>query len=1288
MIEPRDKQFLSLQFREKIYIKNGTEFQSFFENIMEKAFSDFKKIRPYGRDGDGGNDGYRKKSGIYYQVYAPVAPSTKQAEAARKLKKDFEKLKNNWDKISEIKEYHFVFNDKYDGSIQKLEEAISELEKDNSGIKFHIFLAKELEEIFFSLDKANILMLGFNIDLTKAVSNAYEYLKNVEVELDRENGKFALKTLENIKGIISDLEDDQLKIKYELLECRCLQKLEKIEEARDKYENITKRFPNDPHAFLYLAEIYLHNENFAKNKELLEKAEEIDANHWLLKLNKLVRKNHLGEEINTANIDEEDFPDESRIKANFYRLYARFFEDSDNKTMADSFIEKAIQLNPDRYSNYITKLSIFEKRIYSKQDNPNISEDLLKQLKEIEKVEDKFLALGDVGVRNRAVLNVMKRNVFLKQEDFSIFEKIFQISQETLELTLDCYFNKQIDHIITSTLPFISPSDKNFERLLKHLEEAEKEISDELAKAIIFQFNIRNSLLGEGKRFFKEINKQKYLNFVIDIESKNYENVLKFLKNDIQLAVTIAGTLNNFPNLRKKIIQNLPDDEKIQKEKLLLKLNYDEGNIDDAFDILQKIDLSDLNYFEFDTALKIAEKKKAWDFEIIILEKILENEKNEKNIFNLKSELFHANLNFKNYLEVIKIGEELLKKDLNENILDTKNKEVLLAQTISACFKRGVVDKKNLKKAKKLLEMYPLSQPTFEFKIGIEAKIHIKNNDPQKALESVIEGVRIKKILSLEEYARLYFFICIQIGKLIEINLNSLEKVKKNTFVKLKNQDKWYFIGNDNELDAIQILEENDKYSLFINNKVGDKLIFKNKYTSERREEIIENIFSIDKYIMWQTNHNFQKLSQDNILDGVETIEIPKKEETIDPKYLLAFLEDLDNQKKPCFNIYCSGNVPLAMLAVSEGGLTNAIGRIQRENKGFINFSIGNIEELESQKDIARNIIDNNLPFYLDGTSALVLSERGLLKKVYTYLPNLKVSQSVIDLLIQVAEKFRYTPGQTGYMWYFQGKIIVSSIKKDKGDLIQSNFIESIKLLELKPKNIRNISLANKDDCSSEQKIPAELCDACILAQKEKVPVLTEDFLYLKMNELDTKKKSPEYFSSLILLKVLYEQSKMSFDEYLDFYGYLSLYRFRFLSLSSDDIEKAVFGDGEIKIIRTENIRKLNFPLTLSKEYGVPFQTAFALLSGFLIKILTDDSIIPDIVEKIFIEIIESFPTKKDKRNLGQMLLRVCDNAIEKDKSKWILTKKSNTTQEKIDKLSQAAEIFSSGIQIWTPNTK
>ena len=167
------------------------------------------------------------------------------------------------------------------------------------------------------------------------------------------------------------------------------------------------------------------------------------------------------------------------------------------------------------------------------------------------------------------------------------------------------------------------------------------------------------------------------------------------------------------------------------------------------------------------------------------------------------------------------------------------------------------------------------------------------------------------------------------------------------------------------------------------------------------------------------------------------------------------------------------------------------------------------------------------------------------------------------------------------------------------------------------------------------------MCDACVLAQKDNVPVLTEDFLYLQANELDTKKKAPEYCSAFALVRVLYEQKKITFEEYLKFFPYLSSYRFRFLPLTTEDIEKAVFGDGTIITVQPERIRWFNFPLTLSEQYGVPFGTAFSVVAGFLTKVLIDDAILPEIAERIFVEILSAFPTDKDKRILGKMFLTI-----------------------------------------------
>ena len=1266
-----DKHYLSLQFSNKLFKKSGTEFQTFFENIMEKAFSDFQKIKPSGNKGDGGNDGYRRGLGIYYQVYAPNEPKINESKASKKLKEDFEKLQTRgWNEISNIKEYHFVFNDKYSGSTQELEKAISELKQSNPSAEFKLFLAKDLEDVFFALSESDILNLGFNIDKRQALTNAYLYLDNIKIELDRENAVYAQKILENIKEIISELSDESLSLEYEILECRCLQKLEKIDEAKTKYKSLTKRYPEDPRAFLYLAEIYLNDENFDKNLELLQKAEKLDDDFWLLKLEQLVRKSHLGEKINLKNVDENEFSDDYKIKSNFYRLYALFFEDENNKTKADSFIEKAIHANPERFSNYLAKLSILEKRLFLEQQELERQGQAEKLLEEIKKVEDKFFKYRNIGARNKAILNIKKLNTLRLLENFPEFEKI---SKETFELSISCYLDKQIEQIIAIVLQLVSLPDNDFNKLLKYIKDSKKEISDELSKVLIFQFNIREKLLTDGKKFFIEIKNQKYIDFIENLENKEYKEVLLFLESDISFAVTIANTLKNFPELRRKIIESLPNDENISKEKLLLLLSFDEKDFDEAFNILKKLDLSKLSYLECKPILQIVQQKKAWDFEVIILQKLISKEKDKKQKFDLELQLFNAYFNLKKYSEVNKIGKELLEFNSIENLLNNENKEDLLASTILACLERGKIEDRYYMEAKEILKKYQLSEPSFEFKAGIEAEVYLHNNEPQNALKAVIEGVAIRKILSPAEYGRLFFWFIGRMNNKIDYSLESKQSVDEGSFVKLKGDDKWYFVGEGNSLDANHILKDSKKYKDFIGKKKGGEIIFESPYSIATEKYIIEGILSMQNYILWQSRKYFNELAHKGLIDEVQVISVPEKGESVDLRYVQKFMKDMRQKSELFFNMYLKNNMPLAILALSEGGIINAIGRIQSEQKGFINFSDGTIKEFEKQKEVARNIIQKKMPFYIDGTSALFLSEIGYLEKIYKHISNIKVPQSVINMLGELSEKFTYMPGQVGHMGYAQGKINYSSIDKEKRGLIRNNIINSAKILESNPNNIEVISSANKIDCFSEQKVSPELSDACILAQKEKIPVLTEDFLYLKMNELETKKKAPEYFSSLALLRVLYENKGISFEEYLEYFGYLSSYRFRFLSLNSNDIEIAIFGNNDIKTFKPENIRKFNFPLTLSEEYGVSFELALRTIVEFMIRVITNDSVTTEMAKKIFIEILGTFPT--NKKEFGQLILKICIAIINKNQLKSTLALNSEIIDDKIQRLLQVSEL-------------
>lgn len=1265
-----DKNYLRLQFRLRIHEKTATEFQTFFESVMLFAFNDFSKIRPYGNQGDAGNDGYRPDVGEYYQVYAPKNPEEKEAEAAKKLKEDFQKLKSTWDKISEIKLYYFVFNDKWSGTSIEIEKALAELKTANPEIEFKKFLPKDLEEVFFKLKKDQILALGFTIDSTNALRITKESLAKLEVYLDRGDGRFVLESLHNYKEIVEAQSDEGLLVDWEILECRALAQLERIKEAKQGYESICKRYPSVARPFLYLAEIYLNDEDYDKNGELLKEAEAIDKDYWLFRLESLFRDHRLGKKIDVAGIDEKDFPADPKIKSTFYRFYSAALQAAGDSKAATSFIERAISLNPDKLANYISKLSLLEAQLFSASvSNEEMRKNSIRMLSEIDAIINSINQWGSLSPRNQALFNVAKIRPLFIQESLSEMEKI---GKESFDLIMLCHFNLSVDHMLTDLLMLIELPSDDFAKLLTYLREAEKNVSDNLGKMLFFQFLLKRSLFTEGRAFFESKKCGRLLGLIESIEEEKYDEVWDFLKDDFQFAVAVANSAKDLPELRRKIIERLPDDGNIQKDKLLLLLNYEEDNIPEAFDILKRLDLSQSGYFECQMVLEVARKKNAWDFVVLILEKLLDREKSKDIRLQLELELFNANMHLDRLPEVIRIGEKLLSDGEQLSRLDSRNKESLLAQTMLSRLKRG-----EFPQALELVEKYPDIPTTWEFKAGLEAEVYLKNRKADKAVAAIIAGMRILKTPTPEQYTKLFLPLA-EIDHLIHFSLDSEEEVQGERFVKFEKQERWYFVGDGDELDAIKIPSTDEKYKSFLGKKVGEKVVFDFKYRAST-EHLIEKILPIEKYVFVQSVYYFNHLSAEGVLPGVEMVEVPNKGDSIDLKNMIALLADKRGERDQFFDMYCKNNIPLAFLAVSEGSLTGAIARIQNEGKGFVRFSSGDLAEFAQQKEVAKRILAGN-PFYIDGTSALILAETGLFKEIFPHLSNIKAPQSVITMLLDVAGKVRSTPSQGGYLQYVRGQLRISEPSKDEGEALTTKLMDAVKCLEARPDNIGIISPASKVDDLIEQMISPALCDACILAQKEGLPVLTEDFFYLKANEAQTGKKAPEYFSTFALLRVLYEQKKFDFERYFAFFTYLSVYRFRFLHFNSEDMEKAVFGEEIIKTARPDKIKQFNFPLTLSEEYGVPPRTALSVVETFLIKILTDDAILPEATERIFAEILAGLPNKMDKRTLGKLLINVAVNIINKTRKTIVF---GIMVKNKVDRLVQFVEAYRDTGSLW-----
>ena len=182
-------------FALRVHAAKGYAYEDLFKAIMQRGYSDFRPIQPYGNLGDRKNDGYCPGTGRFYQVYSPATPEEKLKAASEKALEDFEGLKQHWNTDCPIKSYRFVFNDKYGGSIQPLEAALAAIARKHC-IDAAPFLAKDLEDEAFRLSEAALQdVLGTIIPATDIEDADYEAIREVVNHVLNAGGPVSLDNL-------------------------------------------------------------------------------------------------------------------------------------------------------------------------------------------------------------------------------------------------------------------------------------------------------------------------------------------------------------------------------------------------------------------------------------------------------------------------------------------------------------------------------------------------------------------------------------------------------------------------------------------------------------------------------------------------------------------------------------------------------------------------------------------------------------------------------------------------------------------------------------------------------------------------------------------------------------------------------------------------------------------------------------------------------------------------------------------------------------------------------------
>lgn len=154
-----DAYFFRLLFKVKIFEASGTSFQDLASQIFEWSFPGFQRIAPWGRAGDGGNDGWLPSEGHYYQIYGPTAASNwNPPQAVQKAESDFQKLLNSQ---SGVRRYSFVLNDRYTGIPAPVTQSLEKIKTAHGLEASKAIGAGELTDMFMAFpDDKKCLITG------------------------------------------------------------------------------------------------------------------------------------------------------------------------------------------------------------------------------------------------------------------------------------------------------------------------------------------------------------------------------------------------------------------------------------------------------------------------------------------------------------------------------------------------------------------------------------------------------------------------------------------------------------------------------------------------------------------------------------------------------------------------------------------------------------------------------------------------------------------------------------------------------------------------------------------------------------------------------------------------------------------------------------------------------------------------------------------------------------------------------------------------------------------------
>lgn len=1029
-----------------------------------------------------------------------------------------------------------------------------------------------------------------------------------------------LKQLEGFHHLIKN--NNNVLLEFKVTRAKAYQEAELIDEAIALNEEIINDFPNDIRAFLYLSEIYLGVSDFKKSDKYFQQALKVNKNHPSLRAIELLRKLKLEEGI---KLDDDDIwgEEDSWERSFCYYLHSVIKEQEGKTSERDDFILQAMKIEPKhllyKTSHLEFKINDVEKEKRADDVN-NLNERVREFFNDVEKLE--YECRNDDAPKRKIRVQLVKMRVsFL--DPTSVEERNARENyNEILKLIFKSYFDDHTDYILTMLLGSAHPlsSKKVVQNIMEYLNRFKKQPSDDLVFLLVM----------DGLRFFddykvmkdfcKEHNGLKYIQLIEAKDKNNHDAIIQELKDNYSERRILKYIINEKDDefkikLIDIFINHTKDEIRDVLENLKLAIFYDRKDFHTAIKLIKSTDLSKANPILLRMAFDIAHNLNFYETERDVLIRLLKLNAYPNENYVFKANLAVAHYNLKEYGESSKNGIEVLE---NQQSVSLEARQYILLICLHILDMDG-----KFPDALKLLEKYSSIQKDFRLHI-MSAEVFLYNKKYKDALDSIVQGVKSVDNLKDEHFGIAHYQL-IMLENASGVLPEKLNEVKNNTFVRLDGIDDWFYVGKDNPLDAIPIMDTNDyRYKILFGKKINDKIEWPGDSgrINKIKRRIVE-IRCVEDYIGYR---GFKTMEKDARAGSpyIRMIEVGTDPETM-RESLMNFMSGEDKN----FELYKTNQVPFSFFITLMGGVGNAFSKIRFSEEGFVNINFNNEDLIQQFKTVDEALAGSSV--YVDGTSLFVLFESGIYKKVLGNLPNYFVPSSALDEYRTLIQKFTAIPKKGSMQIGKRGNDFHGILfNEEQAESIKKHIVEFCDYIQADTKRVFGVSPNEKNQDFIEQNILPSVSDACIKAQREEGSLLmTEDSSYALYNEQLTKKVKPKHFSVWSILRILYEKGEIKWSDYLETFYWLTVYREKFLSTNAQDIVKSIFGDSkEIRTITPQNIDKLNLSLVWSEEYGTNINSILKVVTDVLVYLIRDNTVTEDqleiIFQKIFVPVLES----------------------------------------------------------------